>query len=68
MKNKCESCRKSKSRTFNVVFLFIFEDNKAHLALEMNLTNLQYGGKASSHQRQMGGEAEVIFIPKITHF
>jgi len=41
MKNKCESCGRSKSRTFTVVILFFFEGNKTHLALEMNLTNLQ---------------------------
>jgi len=42
MKNKCESCGRSKSRTFTVtVVILFFESNKMHLALEMNSTNLQ---------------------------
>jgi len=40
MKNKCESCGRSKSRTFTAVTLLsVFESNKTHLALEMNSTN-----------------------------
>jgi len=33
MNNKCESCGRSKSRTFTAVILFFFEGNKTHLAL-----------------------------------
>jgi len=60
MKNKCESCRRSKSRTFTVVILFFFEGNKMHLALEINSTDLQESGGQSSQlpEANEGSEAE----------
>jgi len=47
MKNKCESCGRSKSRTFTDVILFYFEDNNAFSARN-ELDRLAKAGKSNN--------------------
>jgi len=80
MKNKCESCGRSKSRTFTVVILLFFEGNKTHFSVKNKLDRLAIVGKsnnvptAAGGKRGFGGgvpDAEVIFtflFQKHTHF
>jgi len=43
-----QTCGRSKKRTFTVVFLFLFQDNKAHLALEINFDKLVIVGESNN--------------------
>jgi len=65
-----QKCRRSKSRTFTVVILFLFEGNKTHFSLKINSTDkgVLVGRSNNAGVRAPDAEAIFTFFLQNTHF